>query len=144
MRVTFDQLLRNAVANIVKGKDALFVFHFGVEYDLQQQIAQLLQKQFLVLLVDGFDDFVGFLDEIFFDALVRLLCVPRTSARRTQKLHDAQKVIYRISFLEFKILNHSKVASLLTHSIFILTQKLVMCKYFCNFFSLWKHRNIIF
>ena len=106
MRVPLYEFLADAVAHVVEGEAALLGFHLGVEHDLQQQIAQFLHQQSLVLLVDCLDDLVSLLDQILFDALVRLLSVPRTAARRTQKLHDADQVVDGVAILKIKMFDH--------------------------------------
>ena len=42
----------------------LFRFDTGVEYYLEQQVAQLFPEHFRVVLVDRLDDLIGLLDEV--------------------------------------------------------------------------------
>ena len=57
---------------------------FGVEDDLEQQVAELAAQLVVVSLVDGVGHLVGLLDRHRLDALVGLLAVPRAAARGAQ------------------------------------------------------------
>ena len=105
MGVTLDELLANAVRHIVKIKHAALLLHKSVEHDLHEQIPQLLTHESLVILIYSLDDLVGLLYEIFLDALVGLLGIPRASAGCAEKLHDLHKVISVIFILKLKILH---------------------------------------
>ena len=59
-----DQLVADIRADILQGEVFLFRFDTGVEYYLEQQVAQLFPEHFRVVLVDRLDDLIGLLDEV--------------------------------------------------------------------------------
>ena len=105
MRVTEDQLFADAVRHVVDVECALFLLHLGVEYHLQQNIAKLFLHMLGVLVVDGFADLVGLLDEVAADRMMILLTVPHAAVRRAQDFHNAEQIIELVTILYFKI-NH--------------------------------------
>lgn len=75
------ELAADFVADVADIERALLLGHTGVEHDLQHQVAQFLAEKDVVVVVDGLDDLIGLLDEIFADRPVRLLTVPGGSPR---------------------------------------------------------------
>jgi len=58
-----------------------------------------------VLVVDGFADLVGLLDEVAADGMMILLTVPHAAVRRAQDFHNTKQIIELVTILYFKI-NH--------------------------------------
>lgn len=77
------------------GEALVFGRHLGVKDDLQQQIAKLGAQLAVVARIDRLGDFVRLLDQVLLDRGVRLLAVPRTTARGAQPVHDAQQLAER-------------------------------------------------
>ena len=65
MGVAAHHLFADAVGHFVKGENFALFSQLSVEYHLQKQVAQLFFKVFVVRAVDGVDDFVTFLNEVF-------------------------------------------------------------------------------
>jgi len=70
---------------------ALLLGNAGVEDDLEQEIAELLAHGRAATGLDRLEDFVGFLDEKWFERSRGLLTIPRATARFTESLHDVQE-----------------------------------------------------
>ena len=88
MRMAVDQLFADTVRHVADVEHAFFLFHLGVEHDLQQHVAELFFQMLGVLLVDRLADLIGLLNEVAADGLVILLPIPHAAVRRTQDLHD--------------------------------------------------------
>ena len=91
VRVTRTKLLHQAL-NHLHNIEALRVrrSNIGVEYHLQQHVAELFTQQRHVGLAAGFDrldDLVGFLHEVADEGGVSLLSIPRTTTGCTQQRH---------------------------------------------------------
>ena len=72
-------------ANDVRDREAaLFGSDLGVKHDLQEKVAQLLGELGVIAAVQGFEDLVGFFDEISAKRPVRLFTVPGTAFGRAQ------------------------------------------------------------
>jgi len=85
-----DILDREVLAGGVRGE-------VGVEEDLVEHVAELLEHGVAVAGLDGVDELVALLDEVAHEALVGLVGVPGASARRAQlgENHD--------EFVEFRM-----------------------------------------
>ena len=92
MRMADDELAADFVADVADIERALLLGHTGVEHDLQHQVAQFLAEKDVVVVVDGLDDLIGLLDEIFADRPVRLLTVPGAAPGRAEQLHYGAEV----------------------------------------------------
>lgn len=68
-----------------------FAGHLGVEDDLQEKIAKLILEGFRIARIQGVESFIAFFNEVVTDGLVRLLAVPRASARTAEARHDLEK-----------------------------------------------------
>ena len=91
VRVTVDQLAHQAFRDVVDVPPALVRRDLRVERHLEQHIAELLADRVGVVGVDRLEQLVGLLQEVPGERRVRLLGVPRTSARRPQpRLHADQ------------------------------------------------------
>lgn len=104
--MTDNQLFTDAIHHIAKGEHALFLFNARVKDHLQQYVSQFFLQGGGILVVDGFQRLVGFLQEIGPDALMSLLPIPWTAIRRAQQLHNLQQVVHRIMILVRKRNSH--------------------------------------
>ena len=104
--MTLDQLFAVFIGNIVDIENALFPFDLSVENHLHQNIAKLLTKHIGIVLVDRFNRFICLLDEIFLNALVSLLDVPRTAVLGAKNSHNLNKVVNIVFFFKFKTVFH--------------------------------------
>ena len=98
-----DELFAYPVADVVKRESAFLRCHLCVEHYLQKHVAQLLAEHFGAFFVYCLHNLIRFFDEIFPDALVRLLSVPRTSARRAKQGNDLNKIRRSVFILKLKI-----------------------------------------
>ena len=100
MRVAEDELSHHVVGDIVGHEAAGFLFHVDVEEHLHQHIAELFFHQLGIVEVEGLGGLIRFFKEVAAVRLVRLLAVPRASARRAQNAQDVNKVVICVdSFL---------------------------------------------
>ena len=60
--------------------------------NLQEKITQLLRKLGVISAFEGFQNFVGFFDEVGSERLMGLLSVPRTSVRGAQSSLDVDEL----------------------------------------------------
>ena len=65
----------------------------AVEHDLEQQVAELLDEVVDVVLVDGVQHLVGFLDQVRFEGGAGLLAVPRAATLAAQPGHQGEEGI---------------------------------------------------
>ena len=72
----------------------------GVKHDLVQHVAKLFEHAIAVARLDGFDQLVGFFNQILHERLVGLLAVPRAPARGSQFLEQFDE------FDEFRMRRH--------------------------------------
>src|ERR1043166_2161002 len=100
VRVAADELLDDVPGDFFKIKRAAFARELAMEDDLQEQVAKFLQHFVIVSGLDGVNQFVNLLDGMEAQAHMILLPVPRTTRRRAQPGHDAQKVFDRGWFLQ--------------------------------------------
>ena len=82
------QLAREPVQNVVDRKRSLLFRHFRIEEHLQQQVAEFAGKFLPVTIVDGFENFVGFLKRVGLDGIEGLFAVPGTASGGPQSRHD--------------------------------------------------------
>ena len=97
MGMPVHQLAGQAIQNFVDRERALVLRHLGIEQNLEQQIAQLARKFFPIAIVDGFQNFVGFLKGVGLDRIEGLFAVPRASARTAQPGHDRNRAFETFS-----------------------------------------------
>ena len=68
-----------------------------MQHDLQQQISQFFLHFLVVAGIDRIDQFVTLLDQMWFQALVRLFAIPGTALRRSELSHNISQSINRRS-----------------------------------------------
>ena len=78
--VAADQLRRNSLNHVGKIEGGLLLCHPGMEYDLQQEIAQFILQADQIIASNCVSDFVSFLKRIGSNSPEILLKVPRTTA----------------------------------------------------------------
>src|SRR5947209_19710657 len=92
MRMSANQLLSDVANDLLDIKSFPFTRNLSMhDYD-EQKIAKFLPKMSVVLRARGFGNFIRFLDRRRQQRLVRLLAVPRTTARRAQFRHNLAKL----------------------------------------------------
>ena len=67
--------------------------HAGVEYYLQEDVAQLIRQVIGLFLVDGSCGLVGLLQQKLAQALVGLFPIPGTAVFASQQCHDLQQIV---------------------------------------------------
>src|SRR5262249_39289079 len=84
-----DELLGQDLHDIAEVEGALLLRHAGVEYDLEQEVAQLVAQVVEVATHNGVGNLVRLLDGVGGDGREALLEVPRTTASGcAQRRHD--------------------------------------------------------
>ena len=94
--VPVDEFVAKHVADVGDVEVARFGADFGVEDDVQQQVAQFLGDVVHVVRQDGVGQFIGFFDGIGPQAVHRLFAVPR--AFFAQIVHHVQQSGERLQF----------------------------------------------
>src|SRR2546425_10868656 len=84
MRMAADQFVMNLANHVGHREAALFPCNLRMKDYLEQQIAHLFGKLGVVSAFQSFQNFVGLFDEVGSQRLMRLLAIPRASARRAQ------------------------------------------------------------
>ena len=67
MRMSHNELFTDAVADIIDVKTSFFGRHLSMEHRLEDKITELLAHKHGVIVVDRFDNLVGFLNEVLAD-----------------------------------------------------------------------------
>ncbi len=80
MRMTPDQFVADPARDVIEVEPSGFSRDLGMQYHLEEQIAQFFAQICVVLRPDRIRHFVGFLEQPGGERLVRLLAVPRTTA----------------------------------------------------------------
>ena len=93
MGMSAHEFLGDTLGDIIEGETPLFGRNLAVHDDLQQQITQLLAQERIVALVDRLDHLVGFLNQVAFEAGMRLFTVPWAAIRCAQLCHYAPKLL---------------------------------------------------
>src|SRR5450432_2869853 len=97
MRVPVHELAGEAIQDFVDRECALVLGHLGIEQNLEEQIAKLARKLIPITIVDGFQNFVGFLKSVRFDRIEGLFPVPWAPAGTTQPCHDRNRAFEAFS-----------------------------------------------
>ena len=74
------------------GEASFFAGDLRMKNNLQEQVAHLLHKLAVVPAFEGFQNLVGFFDEVGSQRLMRLLAVPGTAVRGAQSGLDADEL----------------------------------------------------
>ncbi len=88
MRMPVHQLVGEPIQYIVNREVAFLARHLRIEQNLQQQIAQFTCQFLPIMIVDRFQDFIGFFEGIRLDGVEALLPVPWTASRSAEPRHD--------------------------------------------------------
>jgi hypothetical protein len=78
--------------DIPDGEFAFFLSQLGVEYDLEQKIAQFFLDFCGVALLKGVNDFIGFFDQERLQRFRGLLAVPGTPLGAAKPLHEIGQI----------------------------------------------------
>src|ERR1700728_119174 len=71
----------------------LICCHFGIEQNLQKQIAEFFRQMCEISALNRIEDLVGLLKRVLADGIERLLTVPRAAAWSTQASHDGYRLL---------------------------------------------------
>src|SRR5260370_29736635 len=97
VRMPVHEFCREPIKDVIDGKRSLLLGHLRIKHDLQQQVPEFGGQFGPIAIVDGFENFVGFLKYIRLDGIESLLSIPRTSAWRAQALHDGDRALQTFS-----------------------------------------------
>src|SRR5262245_66475336 len=87
-----DELLGHGLYDVAEVEGALLLRHAGVEYDLEQEVAQFVTQVVEVAPHNGVGNLVRLLDGVGGDGREALLEVPRTTASGcAQRRHDVDE-----------------------------------------------------
>ena len=100
MRMTADELLRDAARHAVDVERPGLRGDLRVEERLQQQVAQFFAKMRHVAGARGLRDLIGLLDQVRNERFMSLLRVPRASTGRAQSVHHGTKSGEGVCFLK--------------------------------------------
>ncbi len=88
MGMAVNQLVAEGVKHIINREQPLLFCHFRIEKHLQKQVTQLAGKLFPVLIINSFQNFIGFFQGITLDGVKGLFAVPGTSAGGPEAGHN--------------------------------------------------------
>ncbi len=88
MRMAASQLVTEPVDDPVDIEFPGLLAQLCLKDDMQEKVAELFVQRFGVVVVDGFEDFVGLLNQHGFKGVAILLFVPRATVRPAQPRHD--------------------------------------------------------
>jgi hypothetical protein len=84
MRMPEHKLIGDPIGDLVKMKSALLTCHLCVQDYLEQNVTKLLEKSFVILIIDRVDELVTLFQQMGLERCVSLLAVPRASILRSQ------------------------------------------------------------
>src|SRR5262245_23668343 len=87
-----DELVANALEDLVDIKGAVFLPYLRLENDVKQQVAEFFSKTVGIVVVDGFKDFVCLFDEHGFEGVPILFPIPWATVWAPQPGHDLNEV----------------------------------------------------
>jgi len=82
--VAADHFGGNGVDDITQGEKVFFLVEIIEEDDLEQEVPEFLADVARIVVVDCLKEFVGFLYELLFEGLGRLLLIPGTAIQRPE------------------------------------------------------------
>src|SRR5215469_2722375 len=88
-----DEFSVQMIEDIRDGETALVGGHFGVEEDLQQQVAEFFGQVREVAPFDGVEYFVGLFKRVLADRVECLFAVPGATVRSAEALHDGNGLL---------------------------------------------------
>ena len=112
MGVAAHHLFADAVGHFVKGEHFALFSQLGMEYHLQEEVAQFFFEVFVVRSVDGVDNFVTFFNEIFAEREVILFFIPGTAVFAPELFHDRQKTDHGVAAHLFFFVGHFEITLL--------------------------------
>ena len=95
MRVPPNELLDHGPQRIVDREQARLGGHLREEHPLEDVVADLLLQRRRVATLDGIDHLVGLFEHERRERLERLLAIPWTAFRRSQRAHDRHELLER-------------------------------------------------
>ena len=110
MRMAANHLLVHIAANVVDRELARIGGDLALQHYLQQHVAELLAQMNGIARLDGIDRLVGFFDHVLGNALVRLLAIPRASARRPKRRYRIDELV------EFFVFSHRYSSLRVSHT----------------------------
>ena len=105
MRMPSDELVHQPIGDLINTERVLSIRFADprLKHGLQQHITQFLAHVVTVVSLHRVDVFVGFLEQILEQRLVRLLAVPRAAARRIQHIHHGLDPVQRRRCLSHRL-----------------------------------------
>ncbi len=91
VRVAADQLVADGAQRVGDAEGASIGRDLREEDAFENVVADLFAKRLEIVVLDGLDDFVRFLEDELAQRLKRLLAIPRTAVRGSQGRHDLDK-----------------------------------------------------
>ena len=86
-----DQLLSQTLHHVINGEGPCFSCNLGVEKNLEEQITEFLPELPRILLVDGFEDFIRLLEQIWLQGVMGLFPIPRAPVQRPKTGHESHE-----------------------------------------------------
>src|SRR6266700_2999468 len=112
MGMSPDHLVMNFANHFGYGEAALFAGNLGMKYNLQKQIAHFFRELGVVPAFEGFQNFVGFLDEVGSHRLMCLLAVPGASIWGPQSGLDAHELFKPLAWRQLFLLRRFVLVAL--------------------------------
>jgi hypothetical protein len=78
------KLIGDPIGDLIKMKSTFLTCHLGVQNDLEQNVTKLLEKRFVILIIDRVDEFIALFQQMRLERRVSLLAVPRAAIGRPQ------------------------------------------------------------
>lgn len=92
--MTPDQFFTDGRSDFIKREMSRLGCDFGVKDGLEEEIAEFIDNFLAISRADRRRYFVGFFNEVFHEALMRLFGIPRAAARCSQEMHDLAEPIH--------------------------------------------------
>src|SRR5687768_7754032 len=92
-----NELVADGIDRVGDRELAALLGDLGQKDRLEQKVAQLLAKLRGAAAVNGLEDLVGFLEHERTQRRLRLLAIPRTAVRGSQRSHDLDQAVETIA-----------------------------------------------
>src|SRR5712664_2373652 len=106
-----DHLVMDFANHLGHGEAAFFACDLRMKNNLQKQVAHLFRKLGIVPAFEGFQNFVGFFDEVRSQRLMRLLAVPRAPVRGTQSGLDGDEFFKPLAWRQLLLFHRFAAAA---------------------------------